>query len=567
VSAPRASDSAATVVAADTVAALLGQRPSGDGAALLAGDRSWTWAEHMTEVNQRARWMSRQAGIGRCHVGVLLDNVPEFSFLLAGAALSGQVIVGLNPTRRGEELRRDILHSDCTVIVTDSRHRELIADFIDDLPTVHITDEPGYLDAIALEPDDPVHTDVAPDDLFLLIFTSGTTGAPKAVRCSQGSVARRGRSIAETAGLTPDDTAYIAMPLFHSNAIIAGWGAALASGARTVLRERFSASGLLPDVRRYGVTYFNYVGKPLSYVLATPERPDDADNTLRLAYGNEASDHDIAEFARRFGCEVRDAFGTTEGGLRFKRVPAMPAGSIGVARSDVRVLDPASGQECARAVFDENGLLLNGEQATGELVNMSGGGSFEGYYNNEEANRLRLRDGRYWSGDLAYRDEAGYFFYAGRSEDWLRVDGENLAIGPIERLLARYDGVQLSAVYAVPDPAAGDRVMVALLLNQDVEFDPGHFRDWLDRQRDLGEKWWPTFVRIAAELPSTATNKVIKRRLVAERWTCVDPVWRSPGKGLAYQRVDEQAIAELAGSFAAHGRAAMLRRTAEGDPQ
>ena len=128
---------------------------------------------------------------------------------------------------------------------------------------------------------------------FMLIFTSGTSGRPKAVRITHEKVTFPGQYLAERFGLTADDVHYVAMPLFHSNAVMAGWAPALVTGAAVALREKFSASEFLPDVRRFGATYASYVGKPLTYVLATPERPDDADNTLRLVFGNEAGDRDI----------------------------------------------------------------------------------------------------------------------------------------------------------------------------------------------------------------------------------------------------------------------------------
>ena len=105
------------------------------------------------------------------------------------------------------------------------------------------------------------------------------------------------------------------MPLFHSNAVMAGWAPAVAAGASIALRRKFSASQFIPDVRRYGATYANYVGKPLSYILATPPRPDDADNPLRIVYGNEGAPRDIDRFAQRFGVTVVDGFGSTEGGV------------------------------------------------------------------------------------------------------------------------------------------------------------------------------------------------------------------------------------------------------------
>src|SRR5829696_5320343 len=145
--------------------------------------------------------------------------------------------------------------------------------------------------------------------------------------------------------------------------------------------------------------------------------------------------------------------------------------------------------------------------AIGELVSRLGATGFEGYWNNDEANMARVHDGIYWTGDLAYRDEQGYFYFAGRDYDWLRVDGENFSAAPVERILARHPDVVLAAVYAVPDPDVGDRVMAALQLRPGVTFDPEDFAAFLAAQPDLGTKWAPRFVRIAATLPVTETSK------------------------------------------------------------
>src|SRR6185503_3015487 len=117
----------------------------------------------------------------------------------------------------------------------------------------------------------------------------------------QGRLAGIGVRAGARFGLGAGEVAYCAMPLFHSNALMACWAPALATGATLALRRRFSASDFLDDVRRFGATYANYVGKPLAYILATPARPDDADNPLRLVFGNEAAHADIDRFARRFG--------------------------------------------------------------------------------------------------------------------------------------------------------------------------------------------------------------------------------------------------------------------------
>jgi fatty-acyl-CoA synthase len=265
--------------------------------------------------------------------------------------------------------------------------------------------------------------------------------------------------------------------------------------------------------------------------MATPERPDDAENPLRIAFGNEAGDRDIEGFSRRFGCGVVDGFGSTENAVVVTRAPGTPPGSIGQPLEGVAVLDPDTGEECPRALIDETGRVVNLDEATGELVNTAGTGQFAGYYNDEAATAERMRGGMYWSGDLAYRDEAGFVYYAGRTADWLRVDGENLAAAPIERILVRHPSIAEAAVYAVPDPASGDSLVVALVLVG--ELTPTGLEEFLAAQPDLGPKQWPSHVRILDTLPRTATNKVLKRDLREQSWED-GTHWQREQRGTAY---------------------------------
>jgi fatty-acyl-CoA synthase len=364
----------------------------------------------------------------------------------------------------------------------------------------------------------------------MLIFTSGTSGDPKAVRVTHAKVAGPAAYLTERLGLTASDVHYVSMPLFHSNGVIAGWGPAVHNGATIALAERFSARGFLDDVRRFGATYANYVGKPLAYVLATPERPDDADNPLRLVFGNEAGDRDTAAFGRRFGCRVVDGFGSTENAVVISRVDGTPPGSLGRPMPGVAVLDPATGAECPPATYDESGRVTNLDACVGELVNTTGAGQFAGYYNDEAATAERMRGGMYWSGDLAYRDSDGWVYYAGRTSDWLRVDGENLAAAPIERILGRHPAIAEAAVYGVPDPSAGDQLVAALVLAEPLA--PEAFAEFLDAQADLGTKSRPRFVRVVDALPRTATNKVLKREL--QRTGLADVTWARAERGTSY---------------------------------
>ena len=465
------------------------------------------------------------------HVGVLLENVPEFAFLLGAAALGGSVVVGLNPTRRGEALAADVRRADVQVVVTDAAHADLLADVA--APVLPV-ESPGWEALLERHAHAPVpEVVIGPDDLMMLIFTSGTSGDPKAVNVTQAKVAHPGQFLSERFGLSPADTAYLSMPMFHSNAIMAGWGPALAGGATIALARRFSASGFLPDVRRHGATYANYVGKPLTYIMATPEAADDADNPLRLVFGNEANERDIEAFGRRFGCVVVDSYSSTENAVVVQRVPEMPSGSLGRPLEGVKVLDPETMAEVPDAVFGPAGELLNADEATGELVNTAGSGAFAGYYKDPDAEAERMRGGMYWSGDLAYRDADGFVYFAGRTADWLRVDGENLAAAPIERILLRHSAVSEAAVYAVPDESVGDQVMAALVLTG--PWTPAGLEAFLAEQPDLPTKGWPRYVRVVGTLPRTATNKVLKRTLSAEGPTAGDGViWTREARGRSY---------------------------------
>jgi fatty-acyl-CoA synthase len=521
-----------------TVTELLQARQRDNNPGLLFEDQRWTWAEHVRECADRAALLRSLRRPGPFHIGVLLDNVPEFSFLLGGAALSGAVLVGLNTTRRGEALARDIRLADCQVVITDSRYVELLDDLelgAADGRVMDIDTAAWHMSLYAHRdrPLDPVP--VVPDDLLMLIFTSGTSGEPKAVRCTHGKIAHPGRMLADRFALGADDTVYVAMPLFHSNAIMAGWSVGLAAGACLALRARFSASGFLDDVRKFGVTYANYVGKPLSYILATPARPDDADNPLRLMFGNEGAERDIVAFAQRFDCQVIDAYGSTEGGIVLARPPDLPPGSLGQLGDGVAILGPDTGDPCPPARFDELGRLLNPDEAVGELVNTTGPRWFAGYYRDSTADNQRIRNGMFWSGDLAYADEHGFAYFYGRTGEWLRVDGENLGTAPIERILLRHPDVSEAAVYAVPGGGPGDEVMAALVLRRGRAFDPSAFADFLAAQPDLGPKELPRFIRVARRLPRTPTHKVLKRTLTTQAWTCADPVWWRAGRETRYR--------------------------------
>jgi fatty-acyl-CoA synthase len=518
----------------ETLQQLLRERSDQDTPALKYGDRVWTWREHLAAAATTAAAVIRVADPDRpLHVGALLGNTPEMLTAMASAALGGYVLCGINDTRRGAALARDIVRADCQILLTDPARKRLLDGL--DLPGVRVFDVAGESWSAVLEragPLDP-YREVVPTDTFMMIFTSGTSGEPKAVQVTHLTVLFAGTTLIARFEVQSRDVCYLSMPLFHSNALLAGWSVAVGAGAAMV-PATFSASGLLPELRRYGATFMNYVGKPLAYVLATPEQPDDHENPLRVAFGNEASDRDIAEFSRRFDCTVWDGFGSTEGAIIITREDGCPPGSLGRGFPGVAIYNPDTLAECPVATFGDDGALTNADEAVGELVNTTGAGLFAGYYNDPQATDARLRHGMFWSGDLAYRDADGWIYFAGRSGDWLRVDGENMTTAPIERILQRLAPVSHVAVYAVPDEHVGDQVMAAIVLADDADLTPEEFGRFLADQPDLSPKAWPRHVWLTEGLPTTATNKILKRELSARGAT--------PGSGVVWTRLGRTTV-------------------------
>jgi fatty-acyl-CoA synthase len=548
----------------DTFAEVVLARAGDDGVGVVSEHERLTWAEVVEEAAVRAAFLSEMRVAGRqVHVGVLLENVPDYLYWTCAAALAGAVVVGINPTRRGRELASDIRHTDCDLIVTEDRLAGLLAGLDPGVPPARVrsVDDPGHAVLLrAYRGAGPPSVLPDPAAALLLLFSSGSTGAPKAVICSQGRLGMLARTMRERTELTRESVSYLSMPLFHGNSMMMNFAPSLYAGARLCLARRFSASGFVRDVHRYRVTYANYVGRALSYVLAVPEDRRDRGSTLELAAGTEASVADVERFSARFGCRVSEGYGQSEGMVRINRTPGAPPGSIGlpVGGADVRVLSEETAQECPPARLDAAGRLLNAGEATGQIVVIGAAARFEGYYKNPRAQAERVRGDDFWTGDLAYRDEAGYFYFAGRASDWLRVDSENFASGPVERIIERWADVAVCLVYAVPDPRTGDQVMCALQMAEGVAFDPCAFAVFLGAQPDMGTKWRPRFVRIIDEVPVTGSNKTTKTGLRGEAWLTLDPVYWCPARESGFRPLLEEDRAALAREFAGQGRAALL---------
>ena len=562
---------------------------------LLFEDESFTWRE----TRERSiRYANAFLALRRrhdipLHIGVFAENCPEFVFALLGCALSGGVFVGLNTAYRGRTLARAVEHCDCQILLTDPK-------FVDEIESVRselaeldgriLVFPPSAGDERALPAgmcwiderlaeleretgrslDEKPGVTVGPEDPWAIIFTSGSTGAPKAILNSHRKVMV---GSAESSGSLPyddRDVFYTAMPLFHSNALGLAFLPSLVAGGKLAMARRFSARGFLRDVRRYQATVFNYVGKPLAYILATEESPDDADNTLRVAIGNGATATQQEDFARRFGLQqVAEVFGSSESGASTARLAGDPRGTVGALPPSVRILN-ARDEECPPAEVDDTGAILNYEEAVGEIVNVEGRGLFESYYKNPTATADKVRGGKFRTGDVAYYrviERNGvptrFLFYIGRTSDWIRKDGENFVAEPIEEILMRHPDIALCSVYGVPDASADELVMAALLLRDGASLDAAQLYEFIADQPDLSPQWMPDYLRIASSLPLTETHKVRRPELQKEGFDpgrVRDPIlWRERGEQ-SWKPFGAEDYARVREAFERTGRAELLAR-------
>ena len=577
---------------------------------LMQGDRTWTYRQLRDESVRMAHFLLRR--LGRIddahpgHVAMVLENHFELLSLYAGCAYAGLTLFGVNTGLRGEVLAGVINQSRARLLVVDQRLMTEV-DRVRDAPH-HIapenilvlrvdgakdagpipagaelqgciTSEVGGSDISLATP----AVEVTPDRNLMVIYTSGTTGLPKGINNNHMKLCATGMAVSSNMGLTHEDVGYACMPLFHSNAMFVGFMPAFWVGGSIGLRERFSASKFVPDVLRYGVTFWNYVGEPVHYVLAAIEKEYGGDeariaaeitnnphNRFRYAAGNGAAPPDIDRFVRWMGLEdMFELYGSTEAAISTFRRKGDPRGCVGEVMDDaVKILDP-SGKECAPAQLGADGKLLNYEQAVGEICRVAADTSlFQGYFDDAKANAEKYRDGVYHSGDLGHifvKDGRRYLFFDGRTDDWIRKDGENFSAGQVGRIITEHPDVALAVAYGVPCAVSDEVVMAAIKLRDGATFDPQGFFDWCEAQvndASMDRKWFPDFVRIVDDFEYTKTQKVLVRtikKVHIDLRRIPDAViyWRQRGDA-AFRRFTPEDYAALRQEFAAREKLDLL---------
>jgi len=460
------------------------------------------------EARSRAVAGALQAwGIGRGdRVAVMMGNVPEFLDAWFGIARLGAIEVPVHSAYKGPLLQHVLGQSESSTLFCDaefvprlhglelpSLRRLIVRGETDPLPWV---DTHGFEDVLA-DAGAPQLPALDGDAISCILYTSGTTGPSKGVVLTHTANLHLANSAATFCDWTADDTLYTAFPLFHVNAKYTSVVAAIRTGARLVIDERFSASRFWDRMREERATSFNAMGAMLSMIHAQPPRADDRDHVVRRTYSAATPTALWAPFERRFGVDVLEHYGMTEIGIaiwnRERRI-----GSIG---------RPAPWFEVQLA--DEHDRAV----ATGEAGEIQVRPRLPGivpveYYKRPDATADAFRNLWFHTGDTARADEDGFFYYVDRIKDCIRRRGENISSWELETVISVLDDVLEVAAYGVPSELGEDEVMIAVVVA------PGHTLD-LDRlfahcEGRLARFAVPRYVRVVDQLPKTPSQRVQK---------------------------------------------------------
>lgn len=551
----------------------------GDALFLIYQGRFFTYREVNEQANKYAKAI-QERGLKEGDVcAMALENRPEFFFTWFGLTKLGVVVAFINTQIQGEVLEHAIATTNSTVVIVGE---ECIARFIDTpaladkkvllVADAEMPEKPNLPDWIDTSFDDSVAAQAPEQADFtrsatkgetptLLIFTSGTTGLPKAAIYSHMRWLTSGDVMVQTTNATKNDVFYCCLPLYHGAAATSVTSTALASGASIVVRRKFSVSQFWNDIKSYDVTVFQYIGEICRYLLNhadnTSVKPKD--HSLRCMLGAGLSEKSWRRWIEYFGeMDIFEGWGSTEANTNLINVDNY-IGSCGRIprwdRTNFRLVKFDT--ETDAYVKDNDGfniLCKPGEvgEGLGLIINHPdfGGGRFEGYTSPEGTQKKILRDvfrkgDEYWrSGDLLRYDDNGYFYFVDRIGDTYRWKSENVSSQEVADALADFEGAELINIYGVQVPQNEGRAgMAAIVMQSGHQFDPDAFYQLTTKK--LPNYAAPQFVRVSKAADMTSTYKLRKVDLQKQGYdpvACGEPIYVRNDKLACYQEYSEEVL-------------------------
>jgi len=450
-----------------------------------------------------------------------LPNCPEYLYAWLGLAKIGAVLVPINTNYKTEETKYIVNHSEAQIILVHSSLKDVVDKIRSETPLLKtlllLGEDTGgsasisFGNALQSASSDLGPTDVSEDDLCEIMYTSGTTGPSKGVMMTHRYWIINGYGYSHPMDVKPKDRVFTCLPFFHANAQGYSTMGALTAGASLIVVERFSASKFWDQIRHYKATVFNYIGAMLTIISKQPESDKDREHCVRAAYGTPAMDKKFEEYMeRRFGITFVSGYGLTECGLcliqplyglRKEKSMGLPKQIPGFGFvNEIKVVDE-NDQEVPRGTVGE--------------IAIKNPAVMKGYYKDPELTKKVIRDSWLHTGDQAWMDEDGYFFFADRKKDVIRRRGENVSSLEVENVINAHPKVLESAVIGVPSEFQDDEVKAFVILRPRETLEPLDLIKWCKDR--LAYFKVPRFIEFRDTFPKTPTHRVQKYKLKEEK--------------------------------------------------
>jgi long-chain acyl-CoA synthetase len=435
-------------------------------------------------------------------VGMVLPNVLSFPVVFYGALLAGAAVVPMNPLLKAREVEYYLRDSGARLVVTGEQSAEPVREAAETVGIEAVTVGPALPDALMADEPLDAPVDRADDDTAVILYTSGTTGQPKGAELTHAGLNSNARTTQETLlECDPDDVIMGCLPLFHVFGLTCSLNAGVLAGATLTLIPRFDGGKALSVVERDGVTVFEGVPTMFSAMLHHPDATDHDMSSLRLCIsGGAAMPVEVMRsFEETFGCMVLEGYGLSEtspvASFNHPHAERKP-GSIGT---------PIRGVEL-RLVDDNGNDVADG--AVGEIA-IRGENLMKGYWNRAEDTAKAIPDGWFRTGDLARRDDDGYFVIVDRKKEMIIRGGYNVYPREIEEALYEHPAVAEAACIGIAHPDLGEEVAAAVALKPGRSAGPDELQAFV-KERVAAYKY-PRHVWLVDALPKGPTGKILRR--------------------------------------------------------
>jgi len=444
---------------------------------------------------------------------IILENCPEFLYVWFGLSKIGAWSIPVNISLKGEGLAYIINHCHAeTLIVSFSclENIDFIRKELKNIKRIIVVPQSQdcgletkgevilWTDFFQGSTDSP-GIKIKPEDWMMIVYTAGTTGLPKGVLKAQSYSYTSGLSIADFAQAKPEDRFYTTLPLYHINAQNVTTWSAMAANASTVLTKRFSAKRFWRDIREYNVSITSFLGAMIPILLKQLENKDDLENHLRMGISAGTPAEAWESFENRFQVKLLELYGSSEGG------------SLRNYEGKVGSMGKAVPSNLAKVV-DENDQELP-PYHVGELIFRFVDPAFKlpQYYKMPEATAGKNKGGWLRTGDLAYMDEDGYFYFVDREKDAIRRRGENISSYEVEKVINSHPGVLESAAVGVPAEMGEDEVKIYVVPKPNSKLLPEELIRYCEPR--MAYFMVPRYVEFLDSLPKTTTQKILKKTL------------------------------------------------------